>query len=325
MKCSKIAGFAVLISFLVLNSFPVSHAQKAGKAEPAYLNWIREAKKAEETGSPRVAEKQYNVGMAFYRGAAGARWNYRKAFEWFSKAAGNGDASACVSLGEMYQYGHAVKKDKTRAVRWYRKAAENGHSRGMEKLGDMYYYGKGVRRNYTEAAKWYRKAAEKTMIPEASSKLARLYYLGEGVKENHTEALKWFLKADELGGIYIAHYMAHIYEGRKKYAEAEKCLIRASMKGDTIAMHYLAKMYTSRAYPKGKGVPKNRVEAYKWLTVLTEKELHPRGKKLLRQLNRKMTKARISRARRLASPLIKKLVTDDDRRWKEYSKTLKKL
>lgn len=312
MNRIRIFCFAVMTFslFFVLSPFPAAQPQER---KPVYLEWMKEAEKGNH-------EKQYFVGVAFYREVAGAKQNYRKAFEWFSKAAENGNSEACVNLGDMYNYGFSVRENDLRAVKWYLKASEMGNSLGMEKMGDMYYFGTGVKQNYLEAAKWYRKAAEKTMLSSPYAKLGRMYKYGEGVKGNRDEALKWFLKADKLGepGAKSDIGGIHMFD-KKNYAEAGKWLRKGSMEGDIMAMYLLAQLYTD-----GK-VPRNYVEACKWLFVLTEKDNYEPGKKLFNQVRRKMTKAWISKARRLASPLIKKLVTDDDRRWKEYSKTLKKL
>ncbi|MEI8174204.1 MAG: tetratricopeptide repeat protein, partial [Deltaproteobacteria bacterium] len=49
-----------------------------------------------------------------------------KAFEWYLKAAGQGDAHAQCSLGYCYYQGAGVTKDLKKAADWYRKAAEQG-------------------------------------------------------------------------------------------------------------------------------------------------------------------------------------------------------
>ncbi len=312
MNHIKIFCFAVL-AFSLLFVLSPSAAARPQERKPAYLEWLKEAEKGNH-------EKQYLVGFVFFRGVEGAKRNYKKAFEWFSKAAENGNSRACVSLGDMYNYGFSVKENDVRAVKWYLKASEMGDADGMEKMGDVYYFGTGVKQNYPEAAKWYGKAAEKTMLSSPYAKLGRMYKYGEGVKENRDEALKWFLKADKLGepGVKSDIGGIHMFD-KKNYAEAEKWLLKGSMEGDIMAMYWLAQLHTD-----GK-VTRNYVEACKWLFVLTEKDNYEPGERLLKAVRRKMTKAWISKAGRLAAPLIKKLVTDDDRRWKEYSKTLKKL
>ena len=70
--------------------------------------------------------------------------------------ADQGDATAQVSLGVMYEFGRGVPKDEVEAVKWYRKAADQGNADGQNNLGNMYAYGQGVPKDEVEAVKWYR-------------------------------------------------------------------------------------------------------------------------------------------------------------------------
>ena len=57
--------------------------------------------------------------------------NYKKAIEWYKKAAEQGYADAQYNLGIMYENGHGVDQDDSMAMRWYAKAAAQGF-RGAE-------------------------------------------------------------------------------------------------------------------------------------------------------------------------------------------------
>lgn len=52
--------------------------------------------------------------------------NDDKAYEWFQKAAEQGNAMAQCNLGLMYGSGHGVPQDDIKAFEWYQKAAEQG-------------------------------------------------------------------------------------------------------------------------------------------------------------------------------------------------------
>ena len=52
--------------------------------------------------------------------------NYKKAFEWYKKAAKQGFAKAQYNLGIMYQNGQGVDVNYKKAFEWYEKAAEQG-------------------------------------------------------------------------------------------------------------------------------------------------------------------------------------------------------
>ena len=58
----------------------------------------------------------------------------------------------------MYNNGHGVTKDYKKAVEWYTKAAEQGYAIAQCNLGYMYQYGYGVPINLNTAVEWYTKA-----------------------------------------------------------------------------------------------------------------------------------------------------------------------
>src|SRR5688572_19143856 len=94
----------------------------------------------------------------------------------------------------------------------------------------MHDMGIGAAKNYTESGKWYAKAAAQG-VAEAQFQLGVRYFEhGKQAKENYRNAFSWFFKAANQG-----------------MAEAQ---------------YNVALMYQL-----GRGVPTNRVEAYKWYIV----------------------------------------------------------
>ena len=60
--------------------------------------------------------------------------NYKKAIEWFEKAAEQGDADAQYNLGVMYYDGQGVDVNYKKAFECYEKAAEQGHAQAQHNL-----------------------------------------------------------------------------------------------------------------------------------------------------------------------------------------------
>lgn len=58
-----------------------------------------------------------------------------KAFEWFMKAAEQGEAEAEYMVGGCYKYGMGVSPDSKKANEWLVKAAEHGNDRAKQELG----------------------------------------------------------------------------------------------------------------------------------------------------------------------------------------------
>ena len=70
------------------------------------------------------------------------------------------DSLAQYLMGRMYEYGKGVTQDYKKAVEWYTKAAEQGDARGQNNVGTMYDNGDGVTKDYKKAFEWYTKSAE---------------------------------------------------------------------------------------------------------------------------------------------------------------------
>ena len=135
-------------------------------AGSAFAESFEETMKKAQAGD---AEAQYLVGMyyAMPLNLGPVPTNYVEAAKWHRKAAEQGVADAQYCLAEAYYRGEGVKQDYVEADKWYRKAykqfrvaAEHGDTEVLYRLADMYYMGKGVTQNYAEADKWYRKAYE---------------------------------------------------------------------------------------------------------------------------------------------------------------------
>jgi len=73
------------------------------------------------------AQTTFDTGFNFLKGRGGVDRDYQQAAEWFSKSAEQGHADAQYNLGELYNKGRGVKKNKKIAQKWYKAAAEQGH------------------------------------------------------------------------------------------------------------------------------------------------------------------------------------------------------
>src|SRR5207247_6054497 len=84
-----------------------------------------------------------SLGKAYHTGDGVPR-DYAQAFQWFRKAADQGDATARSNLGFMYQNGEGVGRDPALAVQWWHRAAEQGNTSSQYNLGVAYNNGEGV-------------------------------------------------------------------------------------------------------------------------------------------------------------------------------------
>ena len=74
---------------------------------------------------------QFSLGCMYDTGE-GVRQDYRKAREWYTKAAVQGHASAQFYLGLIYAKGQGVRQNKALAREWFGKACENGLQQGCD-------------------------------------------------------------------------------------------------------------------------------------------------------------------------------------------------
>src|SRR5450756_2584758 len=116
--------------------------------------------------------------------------DYAKAATLFRPLAEQGDASAQLELGVMYDNGEGVLQDDKEAVKWFRLAADQGNADAQFNLGVMYDNGGGVPQDYTEAVKWFRLAAEQGDA-KAQANLGAKYDKGQGVSQDYALAYMW--------------------------------------------------------------------------------------------------------------------------------------
>jgi len=97
---------------------------------------------------------QFEHGMEHYQ-----RREYGFAFQWFKRAAEQGDVNAYLQIGLMYDFGQGVQQSFAQALRWYQRAAEKGDQRAMYLVGHMHDFGEGIPVDRGKAMFWYLKSA----------------------------------------------------------------------------------------------------------------------------------------------------------------------
>ena len=111
---------------------------------------------------------------------------------------------------------------------------------------------------------------------EAQFQKGMSYYFGYRLPQNYTEAAKLFLLAAGRGHIDSQTYLAECYfEGNgapQDYGKAVEWYQRAAAQGNPGAQANLSKAQANLglAYLYGKGVSKNKIEAYKWIKLACE-------------------------------------------------------
>ena len=142
------------------------------------------------------AEAQYKVGLSYFNGKDGFDQDYKKAFEWFSKAYEQSNRDSLFYMGYLYSCGLGVEKDIMIGFDYYFKAHKIRPSY-MPTVTNIGYNFEQLG-NFKKTRKWYCKAAKENHA-HAQNNLGILYREGRGVKRNIRKAIVWFTKAAEQG------------------------------------------------------------------------------------------------------------------------------
>ena len=99
---------------------------------------------------------QHALGMVYELGAGGVAQD--RALALYRLAAAQNLDVAQRSLGDMYDHGQGVAKDRAEALRLYQLAAAQGHPDALFHVADCHEEGLGVPKNKAKAISWYRRA-----------------------------------------------------------------------------------------------------------------------------------------------------------------------
>ncbi len=105
-----------------------------------------------------------------------------------------GDTTALLQVGTMYDSGLTLPQDDSLATSHYRRAASNGMAEAQYRLALRHLAGKGAKRSKAQAMFWLQSAATKGHAV-AQSHMGRIYFKGQGYPRDEALGLKWLLKA----------------------------------------------------------------------------------------------------------------------------------
>ncbi len=136
-------------------------------------------------------------------GSLGRR-DLQKAFDWYEKAANEGDIEGNFHLGRVYaQRGNFLEGFEKLEI-----AAGEGHSEAIFLTSNMRYHGHGIPKDVRGAFEGFKILAEKG-YPDAQFMVGTMIEFGQEVQQNLKEAFDWYEKAADQG-----HMEANYYSGR---------------------------------------------------------------------------------------------------------------
>ena len=124
--------------------------------------------------------------------------DYEEAFGLWMPLAEEGNSSAQVSIGLMYNQGHGVEENESEAAKWYTLASKQGYAPAKWRLAMLHYHGSGLEQNYKKAADLYHSAAKQGDVYSQKA-LGIMYSGGLGVPKDTVLAYSWFHVAYQNG------------------------------------------------------------------------------------------------------------------------------
>ena len=133
------------------------------------------------------ADAIYSIGNHYYHGDYGFPQNYRKALEFFHRAAELGHAESYTNVGCAYIHGEGVQVDKKKAKHYYELAAMAGNEVARNTVGGI----ESRAGNMKRAIKHYTIAARDG---EANSvkNIQSLFLIGFATKDDYSKALQGY-------------------------------------------------------------------------------------------------------------------------------------
>lgn len=149
-------------------------------------------KKAADQGD---ANGIYNLGMCYLRGL-GMPKNDQKAFDCFRSAAAKEHPAAINNIGLFFREGRVVAQDLEMSAKWFEKSASYDNAYGLLNFALALQNGEGVAPDEARAAQLLSKSADGGCV-EAIDAYGVALWKGRGVKKDPKAAVRQFLRAAE--------------------------------------------------------------------------------------------------------------------------------
>jgi TPR repeat protein len=153
---------------------------------------------------------QLNIAFLYQHGY-GVKKCIRWAFEYYTKAAEQGNVEAQYNLGNLYQKHPKMKFNYRHAFKWYIVSAKGGSIAAQKSLAYFYLKGLATDIDYHTALLWYTKAAE-SGDTESQVILGKLYRKGDYIKQDLPMAVKWYSRAARQGNIVAQNCLSQLYQ-----------------------------------------------------------------------------------------------------------------
>lgn len=188
--------------------FPVCDLQQRGKIDfniiVGMTNRLADMPVPTAVQTMEAAAKKGNVeaqfNLARHYSESTNPIDMKKAFEWYQKAAEQGDVAAENNLAVCHVLGKGTPKDEKTGFALHQKSAAKGLATAQDNLGACYGNAIGTIKNNALSFYWHQKAAAQNLA-SAQNNLALCYFHGKGVAKDEEKAFALFKQASAQGDL----------------------------------------------------------------------------------------------------------------------------
>lgn len=225
----------------------------------------------------KSANKKYTPALValgdIYASGIGAQVDYKKAEDYFIKAADLNSEDAVNRLALMYLLEDGIDSgDETenskKTAELIKRVANKGNAQALYILSMMYENGYHVKKDSKKSMDLLNKSADRGHA-EALFSLGYLYFMGHNVKQDNAKGLELMKKAgmagygDASNNVGMAYLKGEIIT--RDYKEAQKWLEQAVSQGSVLATHNIGLIHE-----KGLGVDIDYEKARKLFAIAAD-------------------------------------------------------
>ncbi|MEY4684272.1 MAG: hypothetical protein RLZ25_731 [Pseudomonadota bacterium] len=228
------------------------------------------------------------------------RANYSSALNVWLEKAKEGDATAQLYVGQIYEKGLGRSPDYAEAAAWYRKSAEQGNSQAQINLGQLYEKGLGVPKQAQAAIELYAKATGLERLGVDYSAATSDKAQAVSTRSSGTQSGAYAITIQSKGGSEDAQQNAELKALRDQLQQAQQQVIEQQdklLKTQTaLALASDDKAQKTTAQDSGSAARVSELEAELKKTQQSLKDEQDR----LSRMNRNIQKERENASRELA-------------------------
>lgn len=194
--------------------------------------------------------------------------NFKRAADYFKRAADKGSASAATKLAYLYHRGFGVKQDVDKGNALLEIGLKAGNADAYHTRAFSYRYGdEGMPKDSVKSLEYFRKSFEAALPLAEKGNAEYMFYAGRALVDTKTAdtttGIEWITRSANKGYVEGLAYLGGYYRSgtyvEQDNAKAMQLFLKAVSKGSCYSMQRIAYMYYS-----GAGVTQDYTKAREW-------------------------------------------------------------